>query len=69
MMWNLGDLVSAQDIAIRAGVTVAAVSNWLVRHPSFPEPLLTLSGIRVYSWSAVEFWLKQTGRASRYRRR
>lgn len=36
------DLVSTKDIARMAHVTMSAVSNWKLRHPDFPRPVVVV---------------------------
>ncbi len=54
----LAHLVSAAEIARRAGVSRPAVANWAARHVGFPEPVARLK----YDWREVEAWLAATGR-------
>jgi type I restriction enzyme M protein len=51
-----GDRVSMSEIAHHVGVTLAAVSNWRRRHPSFP-PAETSDGRELFSVSQVSHWL------------
>jgi transposase len=55
---KIADLVSASQIARRLGVSRAAVSNWHVRHPGFPDPI---PGTAVYRWPEVERWIAKRG--------
>lgn len=54
----LRNLVNGAEIARRAGVQRSAVSNWSVRFPGFPEPVIRL----LYDWREVEVWLRGTDR-------
>ena len=63
VMVDVDDLVSAGQIAERAGVTVAAVSNWSARNVSFPAPVRDECRSRLWLWSEVQVWLGATRRA------
>lgn len=64
-MHDLHDLVGVTDIAMIAGVSKAAVSNWSLRHDDFPEPLAVVSkSIPLYSRREITEWLALTGRTS-----
>lgn len=56
------DLVGRQEIAERIGVTVAGIDTWRRRYPTFPEPLLVLSGTPIWRWSTVAAWAHATPR-------
>lgn len=51
------DVVSLTEIAHRVGVTNAAVANWAVRHPDFPEPGRVLRCGSLWEWAPVAAWL------------
>ena len=58
-------LVSASDIAERAGITRQAVSLYAngERGDGFPTPVVGISGSRpLWSWSAVAAWLHAAGK-------
>jgi hypothetical protein len=56
-------LVGTREIAERLGAKqYRLVNDWLRRYPDFPEPLCTLSGVRVWHWPEVEAWARRTGR-------
>ena len=50
------DLVGRQEIAQHLECTVSAVDTWRHRYPSFPPPLLTLSGTPIWRWADVIEW-------------
>jgi hypothetical protein len=52
------DLVGVTDLARRAAVQVDTVHKWRQRHDTFPEPLAELASGPVWSWEAVERWLR-----------
>lgn len=52
------DVVGVAEIAARAGVSRNAVQKWRDRHDDFPEPMATLAAGPVWSWEAVERWLR-----------
>jgi len=56
--WDLGDLASPADIAEECGVGRPTVSNWPVRYPDFPRPLVTVARGKtpLYSRKAVLDW-------------
>ena len=57
------DQITAAAIARLAGVGRAAVSNWRRRYPGFPKPVGGSPTSPTFSRSAVEAWLKETGKA------
>lgn len=59
------DLVGPSDIAARAGVGYAAVSNWVKRYSDFPARVATVGGTPVYLWSEVEAWISARDLARR----
>lgn len=60
---DVEDLVGTAEIAERLGVKrPQVVHDWMRRHEGFPEPVATLSNIRVWAWPDVERWAKATGR-------
>lgn len=64
--WDLDDLAATGDVAARLGVKNSTVSNWMVRYPNFPAPLVTLSTGPVHSMRQVVAWYDQwtaSGRA------
>jgi ParB/RepB/Spo0J family partition protein len=69
------DLVSSWEVAERAQVDRATVSQWRRRYPTFPAPLAYLGagrqaprgarkgeGMPVWNWTDVATWLVTTGR-------
>jgi hypothetical protein len=52
------DVVGVAEIAARAGVTRDTVQKWRDRHDDFPGPMATLAAGPVWSWEAVERWLR-----------
>lgn len=61
MRWELEDLVSTGDIADEYGVGKPAVSNWIARHPDFPQPLTSVSrgSTLLFSRKAVADWYRR----------
>lgn len=57
------DLQTAAWIARQVGVGRAAVANWRKRHPDFPQPVAGGRSSPLFSWSAVQAWLVDTGKA------
>jgi type I restriction enzyme M protein len=51
------DLVSRADIATRAGVYRAAISNWARRHSDFPAPVIADGQRELFAADAVAAWL------------
>lgn len=49
-------LVSLADVAVRAGVTRPAVSNWRRRYPDFPRPTLETGTTTLFRLSEIEAW-------------
>jgi hypothetical protein len=47
------------EIAQVAGVTPQAVSNWVSRKPSFPEPLAQLASGAVWDGGVMRAWLRE----------
>lgn len=58
-----GDLQTAAWIARQVGVGRAAVANWRKRYPDFPKPAAGGTTTPLFSWSAVQEWLVDTGKA------
>lgn len=52
------DVVGVAEVAIRAGVSRNTVQKWRERHSDFPGPIATLAAGPVWSWEAVERWLR-----------
>jgi hypothetical protein len=74
---NTDDLVTITEIAKRAGVTSAAVSNWIARYAKdpmcqgchhcptpFPAKVVGSSRGGVYLWPQVADWLTTTGKGN-----
>jgi len=51
------ELVGISEIAELASTTRSAVSNWVVRDPSFPTPLASLACGQIWDKDDVEGWL------------
>jgi hypothetical protein len=63
---DVNDLVGAQEIADRLGVSRSqVVHEWRRRGIGFPEPVVTLSMGLLWSWPDVEGWARATGRLPR----
>lgn len=52
------DVVGVAEIALRAGVSRNTVQKWRERHDDFPGPMASLAAGPVWSWEAVERWLR-----------
>lgn len=62
-MVDADDLVDAVAIAERLGLSHSQnVHKLRERHDDFPAPVATLGRIRIWLWSEVEHWARQTGR-------
>lgn len=61
---NNDRFLTAAAIARELGVGRAAVANWRRRHDDFPPPVEDGSTTTRFSWSAVQQWLHDTGRAA-----
>lgn len=57
-------LVGVPEIAARAGVQPDTVRKWRQRHRDFPAPLTNLAAGPVWSWSAVDRWMRTHSAAS-----
>ena len=57
------DLIGVSEIALIAGVTTPAVSNWVARG-IFPEPAVTLRDAHLWLLPDVIRWLVDTDRMS-----
>jgi len=51
------EYLNFQEIAIRAGVTPAAVTNWRIRHDDFPRPAKEIGKTKLFSARQVNAWL------------
>lgn len=56
------ELVGINEIAVMAGVTSQAVTNWRSRSADFPSPLIDLASGPVFRKSQVRAWLKRNNR-------
>lgn len=57
------DLVGTKEIAERLGVArLQVVHDWIRRYDDFPEPIARFSSVRIWAWSDVKAWARQTGR-------
>lgn len=64
-MVDADDLVDAVAIAERLGLSHSQnVHKLRERHDDFPAPVATLGRIRIWLWSDVELWARQSGRLS-----
>jgi hypothetical protein len=63
MKVEVSDLIGVSEIALIAGVTSPAVSNWIARG-IFPAPAHTLRGGSLWLWRDVVLWLVDTDRLS-----
>lgn len=52
------DVVGVAEIAERASVDAGTVHAWRSRHDDFPAPLATLKAGSVWTWAAIERWLR-----------
>jgi hypothetical protein len=52
------DIVGVSEIAERARVNRDTVQKWRERHNDFPGPIATLAAGPVWSWEAVDRWLR-----------
>ena len=55
-------LVSQSDIAARAGVTSAAVSNWRRRYRDFPSPVQETGTGVLFRLADVQRWASKHGK-------
>jgi len=51
------EYLNFQEIARRAGVTPAAVTNWRIRHDDFPRPIKEIGKTKLFSARQVNAWL------------
>lgn len=63
------DLVGRSDIARLAHVEYQTVGAWINRgttrnKPPFPKPVTQIGASNVYSWTAVQQWLRDTRRVN-----
>jgi Z1 domain len=56
------ELVGVNEIAVMAGVSSQAVTNWRARSADFPSPLSELASGPVFRKSQVRAWLKRNNR-------
>jgi Z1 domain len=56
------DLVGINEIAVMAGVSSQAVTNWRARSADFPSPLSELASGPVFRKSQIRAWLKRNNR-------
>ena len=62
MMVDTDDLVSAGQIAKRAGTVPSAVTNWRKRHEDFPAPVWQDGKQAAFLWWQVSAWLRHHGK-------
>ena len=53
------ELVGISEIAELAEVSRSAVSNWISRDPSFPQPIADLACGQIWQKADIERWLEQ----------
>ena len=51
------ELVGTSEIAALASTSRSAVSNWIVRDPSFPKPVADLACGQIWDKQVIELWL------------
>lgn len=51
------EYLNFQEIARRAGVTPAAVTNWRIRHDDFPRPIKEIGKTKLFSARQINAWL------------
>lgn len=52
------DLVSVKEVAARSGRSVNTVQSWRRRRNDFPSPVVELAAGPVWSWRAVDAWIR-----------
>jgi len=52
------EYLNFQEIARRAGVTPAAVTNWRIRHDDFPLPAKEIGKTKLFSARQISRWLQ-----------
>jgi hypothetical protein len=52
------DIVGVTEIATRADVNRDTIQKWRDRHLDFPRPMATLAAGPVWSWEAIDRWLR-----------
>ncbi len=52
------EYLNFQEIARRAGVTPAAVTNWRIRHADFPLPAKEIGKTKLFSARQISGWLQ-----------
>jgi hypothetical protein len=57
--WLLTDLAATGDLADEYKVGRATISNWTVRYPDFPAPVIELSTGPAWSRWQVRQWRKR----------
>ena len=62
--WEEPTYVGVAEIAALVGMGKSAVSNWPVRHKTFPAPIAVLTMGPIYLWPEIKEWLKSTGKYS-----
>jgi type I restriction-modification system DNA methylase subunit len=55
-------LISQSDIADRAGLTTAAVSNWRRRFRDFPSPVQETGAVALFRQADVQRWMSRHGK-------
>ncbi|MBK7357242.1 hypothetical protein [Propionivibrio sp.] len=53
------ELVGISEIAALASTSRAAISNWVSRDPSFPEPVADLACGQIWNKQEIELWLRK----------
>lgn len=55
----MGEIVGLYEIALKADVTTAAVTNWTKRYDDFPKPVAEIKAGKFYDSDQVDSWLKK----------
>lgn len=55
------ELVGTSEIAALAGVSRSAVTNWVSRDSSFPQPVAVLACGQIWEKTAIDRWLTENG--------
>ncbi|MFV0363077.1 MAG: ParA family protein [Suipraeoptans sp.] len=58
----MSEIVGLYEIAAKAKVTTAAVTNWTKRYNDFPNPVTEVQAGKFYDSDQVEAWLRKRGK-------
>lgn len=58
--YEASDMVGTGEIAQMANVAKNVVVNWANRYSSFPKPIVTLIGGRIWSKTEIVKWLEES---------